>query len=92
MVRQTRGEEMLGLLAAQKESGQTKQDFCKSQGIKLATFYYWQKKQREASEVGFSEVLISKQAELEICLPTGRWVGIRLADWSMLPQLLQALG
>jgi Transposase len=58
-------ERMFALLES-KDSDQSVSDFCKEQGIKDASFYYWQKKFRgmnsEEQAVGFSAVDVTGAA------------------------------
>jgi transposase-like protein len=44
---ETSKQERMFALLESKDSDQSVSDFCKEQGIKDASFYYWQKKYRE---------------------------------------------
>ncbi len=59
-------ERMFALLES-KDTDQSVSDFCKEQGIKDASFYYWQKKYREMNP----EEETSEFAAVEVTGPTG---------------------
>jgi hypothetical protein len=59
-------EKMFALLES-RDSDQSVSGFCKEQGIKEASFYYWQKKYRELNP----EEQIAGFAGIEVTGPTG---------------------
>lgn len=59
------------VLSAQQHSGLSKKDFCSDQGIKVATFYYWQRRLEEVQQdnpPGFEQVYLSSKHEVELCI------------------------
>jgi hypothetical protein len=59
-------QERMFALVGSRESDQSVSNFCHEQGIKEASFYYWQKKYRELNPdeqpVGFAAVELTGQA------------------------------
>lgn len=61
-------EQINELLAAYQESGQTQSEFCRQQGLSVATFSSWRRKyhgQAEGRSVGFCEVRLKGGAGAE---------------------------
>lgn len=68
-------EERLKLLRKQEESGLSRVEFCRREGIAAGTFYGWCKKLRK-EKVGFielrkPELKLSRGSTLELKLPNG---------------------
>lgn len=59
-------QERMFALVASRDSDQSVSDFCREQGIKEASFYYWQKKYREMNPdeepAGFAAVELTGPA------------------------------
>jgi transposase-like protein len=79
-VRRTR-EERERLVQEQTQSGESRAEFCRKRGIKLGTFYTWQKSgRRSALTPRFAEVELPRLHNLtavEVLLGNGARVGIR---------------
>lgn len=90
-MKRTSQQEMEAVVASFKSSGLSQREFCKQQQIKLATFSYWYRKIKKASETpaaGFTEVTASVESVgLEVVFPNG--VIIRgIQDLSLIRQLI----
>ena len=81
------------LMEEQAKSGLNKKVFCKKKGIKVATYYYWQKKLREESEEspGFQQISLGREEELSFLLPGGKWLSVRVSTVEGLQLLVKAL-
>jgi len=61
------------VMTARSDSGQSIKEFCQSAGIKRNTYFYWQRKLREAASAqltapGFAEVIV-QEAPQPLALP-----------------------
>ncbi len=63
--------EWLQVMKEHKVSGMTVNNFCNSRGIRRHSFYYWQRKLREAAS---SE--ISERTEADLAAPSG-WLQLK---------------
>lgn len=96
MKRKARAEQMAQLIEAQAKSGLSKQAFCTRHDIPLARFYYWQRRLCEVESTpafspGFTALSVCPAAELELRLPTGQWIGVRVQSADALGLLLKAM-
>ena len=79
-MRRTR-EERERLVREQAQSGESRAEFCRKRGIRLGTFYTWQKSgRRSAVTPRFAEVELPRLdgvSAVEVLLANGVRVGIR---------------
>jgi transposase-like protein len=74
MEKTTSRQRWVALLAEQAQSGQSKKDFCAQREINQATFYYWQRRLKEAltsTQEGFVQLQATDSPELTLCLEQG---------------------
>ena len=91
-----RRQRMKELLAEQTTSGLSKQDFCTRHGIKLATFYYWQRRLREPAveapaPIGFQRVRLSSPTTVKVHLPSGLSVEVQGPNAASVAALVRAI-
>ncbi|MEM9261162.1 MAG: hypothetical protein AAGA62_16095 [Bacteroidota bacterium] len=94
MSHQARCQHWTAVLSDQAASGLSKKDFCSVHGIKVATFYYWQRQLREVdSEVnvsGFTPIELVDEHELSIQC-AGRWIVLRSISLETLAGVVKTL-
>jgi len=93
MTNDARAQAWAQVLSDQAGSGLTKKAFCAEHQINVATFYYWQKRFREAAQAsssGFTRLQVADEHELTICLATGN-VTLRSERTETLAQVILAL-
>ena len=94
MTNDARAQAWAQVLSAQADSGLSKKAFCAEHQINVATFYYWQKRFREAtqaSSAGFTRVQVVDELQLTICLAKGD-ITLRSECIDTLAQVILALG
>jgi len=88
-------EEMLRLVAAYEQSGQSQKGFCASAGLNLSRFGYWVRKARKEREpaAGFVKVDTTPPLQptigLELVYPNGIKLKLQGADLPLISQLLR---
>ena len=89
---ENRRDQWVRLLSEQACSGLSKKAFCQQQGLKLANFYYWQKRLREETTGGFTQLDITPaDCQLSVRLSGGDWIEVKASTWTQLAHLLQAM-
>jgi len=89
---ETRREQWARLLSEQAASGLSKKAFCQQQGLKLANFYYWQKRLRQEISAGFTQLAITPaDCQLSVRFSGGEWIEVKASDWRQLACLLHAM-
>jgi transcriptional accessory protein Tex/SPT6 len=76
-MRTTTEQEMYGLYRSWKDSGKTRAEFAKENGLVPATFYYWAKK---FSRTGKEEALpVAGFRRLDVAIPSGQGAVARIS-------------
>lgn len=94
MKRSSRQAQMRTLLEAYESSGQSKQAFCESKGIKESCFYYWQRKlwdlEKEERTIpeGFQQLLPRADYEIKLRVGSGDWLALRSECLETLSELV----
>ena len=86
-------EKMYALVAEWEQCGQTREAFCKAQGMSLGTFAYWRSKYQEDHPVGspsFIKLGTCVTSSIEITYPNG--VMVKLPGESSLSDVRALIG
>ena len=73
MNRSERAQEMLGHMAAQEQSGQSRKRYCELHGVELHVLNYWcaRARKRASMATGFAAVEVTTDAHMELHYPNG---------------------
>ena len=93
MTQDLRLQKWEALLSEQANSGLSKKVFCERSGIKVATFYYWQRRleERSATQPGsFHQVQPPPEHEIVVCL-ANKELRLRSTSPHTLAQIIEHL-